>query len=232
MQSLSILIPVLNEAAKIPELIEKLKTYPTTIPIIICDGGSQDDTLHLLQSLKGDLSFEVIHEKLPSPSIMGTLSLGLTTLRSEFVMIHPVDVDAKFLLKELNPSKFKNYDYIVPYKRYDSSHIILKIQEFLLNNLRLSLKKSFVWTNCPIVKTDLLRKLAIKPAGFLEDVILSDELAKLSTPLVIKTAVVVSSRRYQKDGTLGRFLGNAYIMFLFRFKLASIEKLKKMYLQK
>lgn len=231
MLDFSIIIPVLNEFDKISHLVSKLKTYPSKYKVFICDGGSTDGTLEYLKSLNKEIDFELLSQKLETPSILATINIALEHVSTKYVMIHPIDVNALNTINQLALDPPHQNNYIIPFKKYDSPHLLLKIQEYLLNNIRVRLMKSFVWTNCPIIKTNMLIPLAKDPVGFLEDVILSDELSKLGKkPDILKTPVIVSSRRYVKDGTVSRFLGNIYIMLLFRLKLASIAKLKRIYL--
>ena len=146
-------------------------------------------------------------------------------------MIHPVDANVSVGLKRLTEELNKEAcpDYFIFFKKYDPAPILLKWQELALNYIRVNLMKSFVWTNCPVIRTDVLTPLSQNSEGFLEDVILSDQLKENRSSLIIKDSVTISSRRYEKDGVFKRFIGNLYIMILYRLKLKSIHELKVMY---
>ena len=150
-------------------------------------------------------------------------------LNEEYCFIHSVDIDATRVIKFLDKSIPLKSDYYICYKRYDDDHFLLTIQEWVLNNIRVNLLKQFVWTNAPIIKTTKLKKLSKNPTGFLEDIIASDNLRSYLNPTIIKTPVIVSGRRYIKDGVSNRLLGNILIMIMYRFKLKTIAQLKAIY---
>jgi rSAM/selenodomain-associated transferase 2 len=57
---LSVIIPVLNEAATLPGLFRTLAAQEETVmEVIVCDGGSTDGTLKLAQKLSPDMPFPV-----------------------------------------------------------------------------------------------------------------------------------------------------------------------------
>lgn len=230
MLNLSIIIPILNEFNNIEKIINTIKTYPPTIEVHFCDGGSTDNSLEKLMELKQNLDFFIHQEKLASPSIQKTINLAIDSVKTKYFMIHPIDANAADALKMFLELDNPDVTHIIPHKVYDPSHRLLEIQEKVLNSLRVNILKSFVWTNCPIIRTEDYKALDSKPEGFLEDVLLSDQLKGLNQkPIIIKDSVIISSRRYQADGVFNRFLGNLLIMVLFRLKLKSIKELKKMY---
>lgn len=49
-ETISIIIPVLNEANNLPTVLKHIQSY-TAVEIIVVDGGSQDDTVELARSL-------------------------------------------------------------------------------------------------------------------------------------------------------------------------------------
>ena len=57
---LSIIIPVLNEAGILPELVRNLAEQKDVVAeIIICDGGSSDGTVELARQLAGETAIPV-----------------------------------------------------------------------------------------------------------------------------------------------------------------------------
>ncbi len=60
-RELSIIIPVLNEAGALPDLLRNLaQQRNVAVEIIVCDGGSTDGTAELAQRLARDLPFPVL----------------------------------------------------------------------------------------------------------------------------------------------------------------------------
>ena len=48
--SISVVIPTLNEAAELPETLRRLRAVPEVSDVIIADGGSRDDTVKLAEA--------------------------------------------------------------------------------------------------------------------------------------------------------------------------------------
>ena len=49
-QSISVVVPTLNEAAELPETLRRLRAVPEVREVIIADGGSRDDTVKLAEA--------------------------------------------------------------------------------------------------------------------------------------------------------------------------------------
>lgn len=230
MSQLTILIPVLNEEKSLPSLVRRLGKYKKTfnINIMICDGGSRDLTLEVLKRHEKTLNFTLLTSVLEEPSIQSTINIGLNSVVTEFVMVHPVDVDAFASLKSFFNIKNPGAQIYLSPKKYENAHFLLKTQEFLLNKIRLPLFRGFVWTNCPIIQTTLYLDQKPSELGFLEDVILSDNLKGYKS-IILNEPVIVSARKYISDGIFSRFFGNLYIIFLFRTGLRTASELKEMY---
>ena len=234
MSNLTIIIPLLNEIKLLPSLFEVIKKYPKNIKYIFCDAGSTDGSLNLLSDNISAINATIITENLPEPSVLKTILLAeqSSLTQDDYVMIHPVDLDVSNALDNILVSLNDKPDYVISYKKYDHAHFILLVQSFTLNFFRVCLMKQFVWTNAPIFKVNLLSDFKGNTLGFLEDVICSDQLRKSSCKLnIIKSPVLVSTRRYTRDGIMTRFLGNIIILLLFRLRIKSISTLKNLYYQ-
>jgi glycosyltransferase involved in cell wall biosynthesis len=229
MNNLTIIIPLLNEDKHLKSFLNIIDTYPNGMKFLFCDCGSTDNTLNILKSLNTAKNIDIYTEKVPNPSISKTISIAKQHITTPFCMIHPIDANCSSALKDIDTILKKDLSYILFYKKYVPNHYLLRLQEFLLNNIRVKIFKSFVWTNCPIFKTEIYKEILQFNEGFLEDVLISDFLKKTYSPYISKQHVLISSRKYFKDGHNKRFLGNALIMLLFRFKLKSVKDLKKMY---
>lgn len=233
MKNLIIIIPILNEIKHLPVLFEQLNTYPKQLTIIFLDPGSTDgSTLYVKHNLKNleNKNAKLIEGNIDSPSILKTLSLApRQNIMGKYIFIHPVDINAQATLKDISSGKALERPYYIVHKSYDKGHTLLKIQEWILNKVRIDILHQFVWTNAPIIKSDDFLEIIKSPSGFLEDVIASDYLKSKYTAGIIKTPVIVSSRRYTKDGVLTRLTGNIYIMIMYRLKLKTISQLKLIY---
>ncbi|MCR9203509.1 MAG: glycosyltransferase [Halobacteriovoraceae bacterium] len=230
MKNVTILIPVFNEEKAIPGLFKALESYPLH-KVLFCDGGSTDKSRDLIKE-KG---YPLVEKNIKQNSIWKTLCLAKNHVNSEFVWIHPVDMEAPEVLSKL-PAYFQTgKDYGWFQKVYLEKHWLLSVQAFFLNKVRSKISKNFVWTNAPIIKTSLFQSLAnlkmMKDTeGFLEDVVLSDYLKKHYDGQYMTLKIHVDPRRYLREGVLKRIWGNLKIMYLFRFKKESPKKLKQLYI--
>jgi len=232
MTNLTIIIPILNEEKVLPSLLEKIATYSLSINLIFCDGGSSDGGLDILKNFKNKSNrsnIEILSENLEAPSIIKTLNLARDAIKTDYVLLHPVDADCTSVLIGFNVLIQKRSEVIIFFKKYSPSTALLHLQELVLNNIRVRIFKKFVWTNCPALRSDIFLEILKHDHGFLEDVITSEYLRSLYTPQICTKSVVISSRRYQKDGTLKRVLSNLLILFLYQFNLKTIAELKVMY---
>lgn len=160
MHNLTIIIPILNEKNTIPILIKNLKKYPICVSYIFCDGGSLDDSILLLKDLisklpskyRGLHHSKIISHKLNSPSIMKTLSLAKNDINTNYILIHPVDIDCSHIFNDLNLL----HDYYHFFKTYVPGNLLLSVQEFYLNYFRSKIQNQFVWTNAPLMKKNSL----------------------------------------------------------------------------
>ena len=227
---LSIIIPILNEISHLPSLFKVLHSYSKEINIIFCDAGSVDGSHELISLECKKNHYSYFYNSLKSPSVMSTIELAKDNLRdSQYVMVHPVDAHCEKAITKLLSEINMNKDYYLFYKSYSPSQILLNIQEFYLNKIRLGHQKQFVWTNCPVFKIEFFHNILRFNSGFLEDVLLSDYMKEGHRPVILKEKVIISSRRYLARKTPRQILRNFYIMISFRLKLKSIEELKSIY---
>lgn len=227
MNQFNVIVPLFNEVSekqRIKNLIHKFNSHK----IILCDAGSSDGTQEFLFEMKEAFpSISINIQNLPKPSVLKTVELGYKDCSHPHTIIHPVDID---LNKNLEIAELITIDKVVIfYKKYSPTNLLLRLQSIYLNRLDLRLRSNFVWTNAPIIKTHILKSFKPKTYGFLEDVQLSDFLKSRYKYQLIKSHILVSSRRYKANGTLFRFIKNAFIMASYRLGVLSIERLKSIY---
>lgn len=229
MKNVTILVPVFNEEKALPGLFKALESYPPH-KILFCDGGSTDASRDLIK----ERGYTLIERNIKNNSIWRTLCLAKNHVTTEFVWIHPVDMEAAEVLQKL-PAYFQpGKDYGWFQKVYLEKHWLLSLQAFFLNRVRSKISKNFVWTNAPIIKTSLFQTLVnLKKMrdteGFLEDVVLSDYLKKHYDGQYMTLKIHVDPRRYLRVGVFKRIWGNIKIMYLYRFKHQTPQTLKSLY---
>jgi len=229
MKDVTLVIPVYNEEAALPGLFKVLESYPRH-QVLFLDGGSTDDSRNLIKQ-KG---FRLIEKNIKENSVWKTLCLAKNQITTEFMWIHPVDMEAAEAFSKIQSYLKEGIDYAYFEKVYLEKHWLLSLQALFLNKVRSKISKGFVWTNAPLMKTSLFNSLTNlrvfkQTEGFLEDVVLSDFLKKHYDGQFVPLKIHVSPRRYLREGIFKRFWGNLKIMYLFRFKKVSPKKLKALY---
>lgn len=87
--SLSIVIPVLNEESYIGNILDDLdKQSFKDFEVIVVDGGSQDKTLEIIRKH----SLEVSIQKIKSPSVSNQRNLGYSAAKGDIILFLDADV--------------------------------------------------------------------------------------------------------------------------------------------
>lgn len=101
----SIVIPIYNEegilASSIAELRARLKAFPWTYEILLCENGSRDRTVELAQGIAKDAT-EVQVRSLGEPNYGKALKAGILAARGTFVVCDEIDLcDTDFYRRAL-----------------------------------------------------------------------------------------------------------------------------------
>ena len=226
--TISLIIPVKDESDCLDQLFALIDNYPQNIKIYFCNGGCTDDSFEKINKFIENKKFAfTCEDNANQKSILTTILAPIESINDEYVLIHPVDIDCSNFIFEI--FNYSQSDYYVFYKKYIPERKLLKLQEFLLNRIRLGLLKDFVWTNGLLIKTKVLKGSSRLRNDFLEDVILSDHLKKNYQGTVIPSYVKCSARRYISNGITLRLSLNLIIMILFRTFKVRPRVLKSLY---
>jgi len=239
-KKLNIVVPVLNEADYLVTHFKKQLSIFNSLNsekfnIIFTDNGSQDNSVALLKEMTTN-KYTIIAEKNNIQSIARSVNIALKKLKptSDYVLILPIDctINAEALAKVHSVVRSNKWGGLN--KTYTHTNWFIQIYLWLQNNFRSSILKNVVWTNGLFFPLDLLEKnnYLIEENTFLEDIILCDYLKKnhASQFIFLKNyKIIVNSRKYLKEFPIRQILKNLIILSLYRFKLKSIQELKKLY---
>jgi len=224
--------------------------------VILLDSGSQDgscgivrDWVSAQQESRGPSHSKLSWVETQVTSLPEGPSLGraLEVLRArgevsgDWVVILPVDchlsADAVREFLEWGRSKRSGEDgqsVVGVYfpKEYTPNTRVLSAYAWVQNKVRLRALKLAVWTNAITVHSDAWEQVPPPRVGFLEDVIWVDQLlARFGRGAihVMRSPLLVSSRRYYPARVLRRIWINGLIMLLFRLRLRTPAQLKLLY---
>lgn len=229
---ISIIIPVLNEAAVIENCLEKLTELRQDCEIIIADGGSRDDTLKIVKQFQVQNPERMTVLEGLKPGRAFQMNAGADAAEGDVLLFLHADCELgdgalPALTKCLQNSAIIGGGF---YKRYSNENIFLKLYRIVMNVIRTQWLKNLVGTNAIFIRKNVFFQLGKFPTvPLLEDVMLSDRMKKKGKPVFLKPHVIVSSRRYDEGGIFTRIWIALRIMFLFRVMHRSPEKLKNLY---
>ncbi len=238
MYKASIIIPVLNEYSQLKKFLIGLRLWKliflNQLQIIIIDSQSTDQSQEVFNLIEAEKLATVLQLKTTPHQ---TKSIGLAVqqacekVQSELVIILPIDVELSDpQIDQLLSINISLLDWGCFTKKYSDTRYLMSSYAWAQNTFRSHFLRQAVWTNVFFFH----RKYAylIPTNGFLEDVILSDRLRKISKGLVINKPVIVNSRKYSQDGLKTRIFSNFLILILFRLGYKNTQALKDYYQRK
>ena len=225
MGTISIIIPVLNEADSIETLIlhlTKVAKYPKNIEIIIVDGGSTDGTQQIVSSIKNVL---VLHSDKGRAKQM---NLGASQARHDILyFLHadsfpPHHFDA-LIINEIEKGNLAGCFRM----QFQSSHWWLRLASWLTQ---------FRWRACRGGdQSQFITKALFNTIGgydesytIYEDNILINELYKRNEFVVINKTIKTSARLYERHG-VWKLQYHFYAIYVKRWLGASAADLYEYY---
>lgn len=204
----SIIIPALNEEARLPVLLRSLaKQKDKDFELIVVDGGSTDKTEEEARKFEKEFSNFTYHkEKLKNVS--ASRNRGAKLARSDWLIFFDADVEVKgdFILKARQEIVDHNLDALTVWNRSKENSLTGKIILAFLNISMTLLQKIQPVVNgpCIIIKNELFKKIN----GFDENIVFGEDydLIRKAKKAGMKFAVFrtprlyVSTRRFEKEG--------------------------------
>lgn len=122
---LSILIPVYNEAeiveASTRELVAGVRELDIPFEILLCENGSRDDTVSILERLAAEFE-ELRWFSFPEPNYGGALREGIHRARGRFVICEEIDLcDLDFHRRALDLLRAGEAQFVVGSKAMDGA---------------------------------------------------------------------------------------------------------------
>ncbi|MBL4682329.1 MAG: TIGR04283 family arsenosugar biosynthesis glycosyltransferase [Pseudomonadales bacterium] len=202
-QKISIIIPVLNEATRIRALLAELSDSPekSDVEIIVVDGGSQDESVAVAKEYPCTVLAS-------NPGRAKQMNLGAEAATNNTLLFLHVD--------SFPPTDFKSFitsGLEHSGKSWGRFNVKLSGQQWLLRIVSSMMNWRSAMTGICTGDQGLFMTKAVFDAidGFpdiplMEDVEISRRLNTLSKPLVIKTELATSSRRWEKEGIVRTIL--------------------------
>lgn len=222
---ISIIVPILNESVALLSFYEHLSTQEPPWELIFVDASPQ--TI-LPEALQNTPKVSILQAPIGRGSQM---NLGASKALGDIFLFLHVDLRLpENALHQIRNAITCGYVGGGFFKRFEPTHFLLFWNQFLLNWIRTAMFHSMVGTNGIFCQRAIFQQMkGFQEWPFLEDVDFSDRLKKQGTLKFFQTPIVVSSRKYQKDGVWKRTFKNIYILILFRFLQKNPQFLLKYY---
>jgi len=219
---LSIILPVLNEEASLPDVLARLQTLRQHgHEVIVVDGGSRDNSLMLAQQ-----SADKVIVSQPGRALQMNNGAELAT-GDMLLFLHadttlPEDVDR--ILSAIEGDKlWGRFDV-----RLSGKPFIFRIIETMMN-FRSRITSVATGDQAIFVNRDLFDKVGGYPEiALMEDIAISKRLIRISKPVCLRDRVMTSSRRWQDRGVIRTIL-LMWKLRLYYFFGMSPQKISRMY---
>jgi len=219
---ISVVVPVLNEEKKIPDLLSHLQIFREQgHEIIIVDGGSRDNSLMLAQESADSVIISRAGRALQMNS-------GASIAKGDvFLFLHSDTVLPDNAL-QLISNNFQRPFWGRFDIRLSSDKFIFRIIETFIN-LRSRLTSINTGDQAIFVDSQLFHSVGGFPEiALMEDIAISKKLKSITSPICLKRRVITSSRRWENRGVITTVL-LMWKLRLYYFFGVSPDKLNQLY---
>lgn len=195
---LSIIIPTLNEARRIPQLLEELIPFAQqNCEIIFVDGGSEDGTAEMVEHA-GFMIERATHRGRAYQMNIGAVratGTDLLFLHADTQLPYKADLLVKQALLNNSSSCWGYFNVCIL-----GHPIMLRVVAYMMN-LRTRLTNIATGDQAIFVKKTTFMEVGCFPnQPLMEDIELSKRLRKISSPACIPSCVLTSGRRWEIYG--------------------------------
>ena len=226
MAGLSVVIPTLEEASRLPLLLADLQSWPGELQVIVCDGGSRDQT-RTVARLAGATVLDS-----PSSGRGPQLRWGVDHSRHDWVLVLHAD-------SRLHRTWHQSVGQIL---RSPEAHLSAWCFDFKVDSRgrpMLWLLERLVnlrsrWLQRPygdqglLIHNQLYQRIGgYRPLALMEDLDLVERLSKVTTIRSLNRALLTSAERWQQRSVLMQAWRNARLRQLWRQGISPDQLLRR-----
>ncbi len=223
--SLSIIIPVRNEASHLPSLLNALqKRKSDNTEVIVVDGCSEDDTLNVICQRKN----RILRSE---PGRAQQMNTGARHAKGEYLWFLHADSKVDFDFESIIESGLKNKKWGWFNVRLSNTKIIFRVIELMMN-YRSKITSVATGDQGIFIHKNIFIEQGLFPSiALMEDVKFSKKIRSSESPFISDTPLETSARRWEEDGPIRTILKMWTLRLLF-FLGASPNWLNKQYNKK
>ncbi|HAT52141.1 MAG TPA: glycosyl transferase [Betaproteobacteria bacterium] len=223
--SLSIIIPVRNEASHLPSLLNALqKRKSDNTEVIVVDGCSEDDTLNVICHKKN----RILHSE---PGRAQQMNTGARHAKGKYVWFLHADSKVDFDFESIIESGLKNKKWGWFNVRLSNTKIIFRVIESMMN-YRSKITSVATGDQGIFIHKNIFIEQGLFPSiALMEDVKFSKKIRSSESPFISDTPLETSARRWEEDGPI-RTIFKMWTLRLLFFLGASPNWLNKQYNKK
>ena len=169
---LSVVMPVYNERTTVETIIRRVLTVPLRIQLIVVDDGSKDGSAEILDRLRKELSFSLVHQANAGKG--AALRRGFAEATGDLVVIQDADL-------EYSPEEFpelidlicKGHADVVFGSRFIGRHRVFLFTHYLGNrivtlatNVLYNTMLTDMETCYKVMRIEVLRSFTVESNGF------------------------------------------------------------------
>lgn len=223
--SLSIIIPVRNEASHLPSLLNALqKRKSDNTEVIVVDGCSEDDTLNVICQRKN----RILRSE---PGRAQQMNTGARHAKGEYLWFLHADSKVDFDFESIIESGLKNKKWGWFNVRLSNTKIIFRVIESMMN-YRSKITSVATGDQGIFIHKNIFIEQGLFPSiALMEDVKFSKKIRSSESPFISDTPLETSARRWEEDGPI-RTIFKMWTLRLLFFLGASPNWLNKQYNKK
>lgn len=190
----SIVVPLLNEAASLPQLIEQLQRLSKQCQVIPVDGGSDDGTFEMLK----ELFPQTIRTTVGRATQMNA---GAALAQGEYLLFLHADTILPESFVDQIKDDWGRFDV-----RFDNDSVVMRVVAFFMNQ-RSRYTKVATGDQAIFIKKSVFQKIeGFAEIPLMEDVEITKRLRQTFTCHCSRAKVITSARRWQLNGILSTVL--------------------------
>ncbi|MBI4348229.1 MAG: glycosyltransferase family 2 protein [Elusimicrobia bacterium] len=225
--TLSIVVPIYNERATLPKILERVRAVklPIDREIILVDDGSTDGTREWMKEHAGDARV-ILHEKNQGKG--AAVRTGIGAAKGEFLIIQDADLEydpAEYPLL-LAPMLDGRADVVFGSRFLGGPHRVLLFWHYignklftLLTNILYNINLNDMGTGYKLFRTETLRSFPLRANGFGFEPEVTAKVAKRNLRMY-EVPISYSGRTYAEGKKITWVDGLVYLWCLLRYRLA------------